>query len=823
MPRPSPLSEILADFRRDLRFGARSLARQPVITGLVLLTLALGIGASAAIQGAVRATLVADLPYAAADELVLVWLDNERLGMRTDITSYPNHADTRDAATTLAGLDVYSPRAVTVTGATSGGGGGEPERLRTARLGSGVLGILGVEPVSGRGFEPVEDVEGSEPVALLGDGIWRRRFGADPDVLGRTVTLDGEAHRIVGVMPAGFDFPGDTEVWLPLAMSEDRRESRGSLWLYQIGRLAPGVGLEEAQAELDGIAARLREEHEGLDGYGWWVQPLRDHLVGEVRTPLLVLSAAVAFVLLIVCSNVANLLLARSAGRQREISLRLALGAGRGRLIRQLLTESVLLAGAGGLLGVGVAFLGLWGLVRFGPDELTRLADPRIDPALLGFVVALSLATGLLVGLAPAASSFRTAARSVASALRDGSRGAVSSLAGGLLRRVFVVAEVALAIVLLVGAGLLLRSFDRLLAVDLGMQSRSVLTVDLSLPRSFGDGTAVGAFYRDLVDRVATLPGVAAAGAISDPLLPALPNSGTVSIEGSPDPPDEERIEVTIDAATPTAFETLGVPLLAGRGLTEGDDPEAAVVVLVNEAMARRYWSSPAEAVGRRFKFGDQDSEGDWFTVAGVVGDVRRTAFEKAARPSAYFSHGQWSMRSMTLLVRTAGDPEALVPTIRGVVRELDPDLPLAGTGTLEARLDERVAGRRFHTLLLAAFAGLALFLAVVGVVGVVSQLVTHRTREIGVRMALGAGRLDVGRWVLARGLAPVALGVVVGLAGAAALARTLRSLLFEVGTLDVSTYLAVPMLLLGLAAVALLVPALRAVRVEPARALRAE
>jgi predicted permease len=558
------------------------------------------------------------------------------------------------------------------------------------------------------------------------------------------------------------------------------------------------------------------------------VQPLREHLVGDVKTPLLVLSAAVFFVLLIVCSNVANLLLARAASRRREISLRLALGAGRGRLLRQLLTESVLLAGIGGLLGLGVAYLGLEGLIRFGPADLTRLATPRLDGGGLAFTLALALSTGVLVGIGPALGTFRRAARSLAAALQDGTRGAVGGLAGSLLRRGLVVAEVALAIILLVGAGLLVRSFDRLMSVDLGFHSDGVLTVDLSLPRSRYDAPAAIEFFRALSERVAGLPGVEAVGLASDILLPQLARSGNVTVEGVPEETPEERIEVTIDAISSGYLDAVGVPLLSGRTFQSTDHADAPGVALINEAMARRYWQSADNAVGRRFAFGTPETDEDWLTVVGVIGDSRRTSFEQAARPSAYFAHSQFAARSMTLLVRLEGqrsqaDPLALVPAIRALVREKDSNLPLAGAGTLADQLDDRVAGRRFHTLLLAAFALLALFLSVVGVYGVISHLVGQRTREIGVRMALGARRLDVAGWVLGQGLWPVAVGIALGLAGGAMLARTLRSLLFEVGTLDLWTFISVPALLLAVAALATLVPAARAMRVAPSEALRNE
>jgi putative ABC transport system permease protein len=798
--------------RQDLLYALRTLTRDRGTTLLVVLTLALGIGANTAIFSALSGSLFAALPYAGADELVMVWLDNERLGIKTDITSYPNYQDTRDQAQTLRDLGVYNPTWVTFTD-------GEPERVRASRVSANVFPILGVEPARGRAFEPEEDLEGREPAVILGDGLWKRRFGGDPDLVGKRIEADGTAYTVAGIMPPEFDFPGDAELWLPMALGEGRRTSRGSFWLYQIGRLRPGTTVESAQRDMDAAAAKLVEANPRMEGYGLYVQSLREHLVGEVETPLLVLSAAVVLVLLIACSNVAHLLLARSAARDRELTVRMVLGAGRRRLIRQLLTESVVLALLGGGLGVALAVFGLGALVRLGPEALTRLGTPQLDAPVLAFSLALSLAAGLLVGLLPA---LQVSATALADALKEGGRGAAGRR--GWLRRALVAVEVALALTLLVGAGLLLRSFGRLLAVDRGFTTAGVLTANVSLPRqTYPEDARVVAFYRDFLDRVGALPGVEAVGATSTVLLPQLARSGNLSIEGVPDPPDEKRIEVTFDAVVPGFFETLAIPLLAGRPLSTTDDAEATPVSVVNEAMARRYWDSAENAVGRRFKFGDQDDDGTWYTVAGVVGDARRTSLEKAARPSAYFPHPQVGFRSMTVVVRARGDLSALAAAMRRTLREIDPGLPLFGVAALDEAIGERMAPRRFHTVLLTAFAGLALFLSLVGIYGVIAQWVGEKTREIGVRMALGADRGDVVRWVLAQGLMAPLIGLGVGLALSVAVSRALASLLFEVGTLDPATFAAVPVVVLAVAAAAVLWPALRACRVHPSRALRYE
>ena len=799
----------------DLRYGLRTLFRDRGTALLVTLTLALGIGANTAIFSALRGSLLAELPYRNADELVMVWLDNERQGIRTDITSYPNFELTREQATTLEDLGVYRPRSATLSES-------EPERVRASLVGANVWSILGTEPALGRVFESREDLAGQEPTAILGDSLWRRRFGSDPDVVGQRLLVDGESLTVVGVMPTGFDFPGDTELWMPMALTERARTGQ-NFWLYQVGRMRPGTSVDAAQTEMNIIAGRLLEANPRLEGYHrLFVQSLREQMVGEVRVPLLVLSWAAALVLLIACSNVAHLLLARSAARERELSLRLALGATRGRLARLLLTESVVLALVGGVLGAALAFFGLRGLVALGPEALTRLGTPALDGPILAFCLFLSLAVGHLVGLLPALQISGTA---LTDALKDGGHGTGGSRRRWL-RRGLVSAEVALALVLLVCAGLLLRSFDRLLSVDRGFRSAGVLTMDISLSgNAYSEANGVVGFYRDLVERVGALPGVDIAAATSGVLLPELANSGSVSIEGQPDRPDEERIEVTRDVVTPGYFDVLGTAFLAGRDVLASDDAAATAVAVVNEAMAQRYWGSAENALNRRF-----GSRRNWTTVVGVVADARRTSLEMSARPSAYYPHAQQARGGMTLVVLAEGDLAssgaalgALVRAIRGTMRGLDPSLPLGTIATLDAQLADRVAPRRFNTVLLAAFAGLALFLSLVGIYGVVTQWVGERTREIGVRMALGAERRDVVRWVLGQGLAAPVVGLVVGLGLSFAAARALRSLLFEVGTLDPLTYGVVPVVVLAVATSACLWPALRACRMHPLTALRSE
>jgi putative ABC transport system permease protein len=801
----------LTAIRQDLAYAVRGLTRRPGLAAVALLTLALGIGANVALFSAVDATLLARLPFAEPGGLVLLWLDNTRLDIRTDIASYPIVEDWKDGAPSVAEAAVYRPARVNLTG-----GSGDPERLRATRVEAGFFPILGVAPARGRGFEAA-DFTGEGDVAILSHGLWQRRYGGGEEALGTTLEVDGTPLRVVGILPAGAGFPADSELWTPLVMSPEQREARGSFWLYTVARLAPGATVQAAQAELDGVAARIAADDPDYAGYGVWVQPMRDHVAGDLERPLLVLLAAVGFVLLIGCGNVANLLLARLAGRRREVAVRLALGAGRRRLVRQVMTESVLLAAAGGLLGVAVALWGVRALSALAPAGLLPAGGLGIDGRVLAFAVALSLVSGVVVGLLPALHFSR---QSAARALSRG-RDATGDRAGKRLRGLLIAAEVALALVLLVGAGLLVRSFSRLTAVDVGLDAERVLTADLALTAArYPEPAQATDFYARLCAALEALPGVERAGAASDLLLPELARSATFAIEGRPDPPPEQRLEVPIVAATPHFFAAVGLRLAAGRSFTDADHAEATPVMVINRAMADRFWPG-GSPLGQRVKYGDADGEGTWRTVVGVVADARRTRHEQGDRPSTYLPHRQAAFPTMTLAVRAAGEPAGLADALRREVRRFDPSLPLSQVTTLDERLGERLADRRFYALLLGLFSGLALFLALVGVYGVVAYGVACGSREIGVRMALGAGRRAVVGTVLRDGLVPVLAGMAAGLAAAALLTRALSSLLFEVGRFDPSTFVATPAVLLAVAALAAWLPARRAAAVDPSVALR--
>jgi putative ABC transport system permease protein len=798
----------------DVRYALRRLASSPAFTLIAVLTLGLGIGANSAIFSVVNGILLRPLPFAAADRLAMVWNDNQRLGMRTDITSWAAFEDWRGASKSFAAMAGFRPGSANLAGEF------EPQHVSRAQVSIEFFDVLGVKPVLGRTFTAEEMAVGAPGVAILNHALWQQWFGGERSVLGKTVRSNGIEVRIVGVMPAGFNFPEDAAFWTPLRLPEEVRQSRNSFFLYVVGRLAPEATMERAQAEMDRISAALVQTYPDEAGYGVYVQPMQTHLVGDVRPALLILMGAVGLVLLIACANVANLLLSRATARQREIAVRLALGAGRGQLVRQLLTESVVIALLGGGLGLALALSGVQLLRATAPSDLPRLDEIAVDPFVLGFTLLVSVATGILFGLVPAMQVSRGELTSV---LRDESRGSVSTRSGWRTRGALVVAEIALSLILLVGAGLLIQSFTRLSRIDTGFQGSRVLTARISLTgAAYNSPPAALAFYEQLLERLRALPGVERVAAGTDVLLEELPRSASFTVEGAPAEPDEKRIELTIDVVTPGYFETIGTPLLLGRDVGDQDRADGPPVAIVNQAMVRRYWAD-TEPIGKRFKFGRLEDDSPWFTVIGVVADARRTAPDREARPSAWLPVQQFPQGGMMLLVRASGEPLALARSVREAVRSLDATLPLADVTTLEALLGERLAQRRLTTLLAGLFSAIAVLLALVGVYGVLSYAVAQSTREIGVRIALGAERGDVLRMIVRRTVLLLAGGIALGLLGAALAARTLTTLLFDVSALDPATFALAPLLLAAVALLACLIPALRAARVDPAVALRSD
>jgi putative ABC transport system permease protein len=798
---------------QDLRYSLRQLLRNPGFTLLAVLTLGLGIGANSAIFSVIDSVLLRRLPFRDSERLVTVWL-SRRLDGGTEVTSWPEYMDWKRQGV-FSGLAAFNPLGVNVTG-----DGGDPEQVPAAVVSADFFAVLGVAPELGRAFEAREERPGEDAVALLSHGFWQRRFGADPRVLGRTLRARGRTLTIVGVLPAGFDFPEEAQLWLPLAPPPAQREQRDTLFLHTVARLRPGQDLAAAEAAMATVEERLRRQYpDVLKDYGVAVRPLRDYLVGDVRPALLILFGAVTLVLFIACANVANLLLARAAGREREIVVRTAVGASRGRVVRQLLTESVALGLLGGMAGLLLAVWGMELLRAAGPAGLRGAAEISVHARVLSFTLAVSVATGILFGLAPALQVSRP---QLGEALKE--RGPA---AGGRRRRRLlqglVVAEVALALVLLIAAGLLLQSFAALRRLAPGEDAGRALAVNIPLTRSNYPGPGrIAAFYQQLLDRVRALPEVRSAGATSAVLLPDVTDAEQIAVEGLSDPPPDQRVNVTTDAVTPDLFRALGVPVVRGRSFTEQDGTGKARVAVINQAMARCFWPG-REAVGKRFKLGEASSDAPWVTVVGVVSDPWRSSPERGEPPSCYLPLQHLPRANMTLVVRTAGDPRPLAPAIVRAIHGLNPNQPVAQVATVDELLGEHLSVRRFNALLVGVFALLALGLAAVGIYGVISCMVSQGLHEIGIRMALGAQSGDVLRMVLAHSLALVLLGVTLGLGGALMTGRALASAVFGVRAIDPLTFCALSLFLVLVAAAASYLPARRAARTDPVTVLRAE
>ena len=797
---------------QDIKFGARMLAKHPGFTAVAVLTLALGIGANTSVFSVVNGVLLRPLPYPEPDRMAMVWLDNRRQGVREDITSYPNYLDVRQRSQTFEHLAGFSQGSMNLTGQ------GEPERLVVASTTANFFQVTGVQPSLGRAYSEENEKPGEDRFVLLSHGFWQRRFGGSRDALGQKVELNGQPHEIIGVMPPGFQFPAGAEMWSPLAPGDRLRAARFNFWLPVVGRMKRGVTPEEAQAEMNTIGAALESEYPDIRGYGLNVVPLHEQVVGKIRTELLVLFSAVGFVLLIACANVANLLLARSAGRSRELAIRSALGAGRGRLLRQMLTESVLLSMAGGALGLLVAVWGRDAFLALLPGRLPRAEEIGLDGTVLLFTSLLAVLTGVVFGLLPA---FEASRRGLAETLKEGAR-ASASLHRTRFRSALVAGEVAVAVVLLAGAGLMLQSFFKLSQVDTGFRTRNTLTFNLFLPGHKYTAPQLAPFYEQLLERLRALPGVEAASATTGILLPELPNSAGFTIEGKPRPPVEQRVELPFDRVALGYFETLQVPLIRGRFFNEQDRGEVPQVAIINETMVRMFFPGE-DPLGKRFKFGGEQSDDPWKTIVGVVRDTRRTGLAREIRPESYFPIQQFPARGMTLVMRATGDPAQLAGAVRTAVRDADAELPVYNVRTLDEQVDAFVAQPRFTMILLGTFAGIALLLAALGIYGVLASAVAQRTQEIGVRMAFGAGPREIFRLVVGQGMAVVGIGLVAGLAGALALTRLLKTLLFGVAPHDPLTFVAAIALLAGAAFAACSVPARRATKVDPMAALRYE
>lgn len=808
----------LEDSVRDVRTAVRSLGRTPGFTAAAVGTLALGVGATAAVYSVVDQVVFRPLPYDQPEELVAVWHTDAARGIEEGTTSWPNFRDWRAQASAFEALATVVPGRRTLTGV------GDPAELRVAAVSRGFFELLGVPPSVGRSFRDDEAEGDFAQAAVLSHGLFTTRFGADPAVVGRTIALDGQAFEVVGVAAPGAAYPRDAEVWIPQAFGPGRqwRDPRNRLWLSVVGRLAHGVDVERAQVELDRIAAGLAQAHPDTNsGVGVSIEPLRDHLVGDLQTPFRVLLGAVVVVLLLAVVNVGNLLLARGAARRREWAARRALGAGRGRIVRQALAQSAVLGGVGGLLGAGLAAAGVVALVAVAPPGLPRIDAVSVDPRIVALAVVLGLGASAALGVAPAVAATRV---DPGSNLRAGSR-TVGSPGLGRVRGFFVGGQFALAFVLLVGAGLLLRSFANLRAVDPGFDPEGVLSVRLGLPPDrYADEAVRLDFHASLLQRVGGLPGVERVGIVSSLFLGDTPPAGTITVEGGEaSGRDGPEIPVVTDVVSPDLFETLAMPLVAGRNLDGRDRPEDPPAVVVNEAFVGAYLGD-GDPVGRRFTWGEPHGETTtWFTIVGVVADARRAGLDAPSRPAVFETTTQRPRRGLELVVRTGGDPLDLVPGVRAAVEDLDPLLPLTEVRTLESALGDSLAERRYVVWLLGVFAATALALATVGVFGVLAWIVARRTREIGIRVALGADRTRIVAGVVRDGLLPASAGLGVGVVASLALAGWVQDQLFGVGRADPVTLLGAAVLLLLAGVAACTIPARRAAAVDAMVALREE
>jgi putative ABC transport system permease protein len=818
---------------QDVRYAARTCAGSPGFAIVSILSLAIGIGANTAIFSVASALLLRPLPYKNAERLVILWNTSPGLGITEDWFSTAQYFDI------VRGTQSFESVAIAIGANANLTGDGEPERIGTIRVSANLLPMLGVTPLAGELFDERDDRPGRTGKALLGYGTWVRRYAADPAAVGRSLTINGQPYEIAGVLPAAFSLPrevmptlgvvADAEVVLPLPLADDAATVRNREDYNIIATLAPGVTIAQARAELDALTARLRREHPDFyppnGGLTFRVLPLQEQAVGRVRLALLVLSAAVGFVLLIACANVANLLLSRGLARQREVAIRAALGASRVRIIRQLLTESVLLALAGGAAGLLFAFACLEGIRALGSASVPRIGEIAIDARVLLFTAAVSVLSGVVFGLAPAA---RLARRDLHDSLKDAGRGAGAGAVWGRgqsLRRLLVIAELSLSVMLLVGAGLLIRSFTALQGIAPGFEARNVLTLELTMTgRKYNDADAVLQAYKRLWERLGALPGVSAAGGVTALPLSQMMAWGPITVEGRTAPEGEKFLNADIRVVGGDYFRAMNIPLREGRLFDDLDTRASLRVVVVDEQMARQLWPGES-AIGKRIRTGGFDATPDtpWMTVVGVVGRVKQDALDAEPRMAYYRYHGQSPSRSMHVVLRSVTEPAGLSGAVTREIRAIDPDLPIYRVRTMASRVDDSLAERRFAMLLLTLFALLALGLAAIGIYGVMAYLVSQGTRELGIRLALGAAPRDLLLLVVRQGMLVAAVGVVIGLAGAFTLTRFMRGLLFAVHTADPATFAAIGGVLGAVALMATYLPARRAARIDPVVSLRAE
>jgi predicted permease len=817
---------------RDLGYALRGFLKNPGFTAAAVISIAIGIGANTAIFSVASSLLLRPLPYADPERLVILWNRSPGLNIAEDWFSTAQYFDIKSGHRGFEQVAIAIGANQNLTGAF------EPERIGVLRVSSNLLPMVGARPAFGRLFIGEEDAPGRPGAAILSHGTWRRRYGGDKGVIGRAITLNGTPYEVVGVLPEGFSLPRevlptlgtaeDGEMYLPLPLAEAAVQNRGQEDYNIIARLKPGVTAAEAQVEMDGITSRLRAEHPDVyppnGGLTFSIVPLLDQVVGGVRQTLFVLLGSVGFVLLIACANVANLLLSRALAREKEIAVRVAVGASGRRLASQLLTESLTLAFLGGLLGTLFSFAAVKWIHMMQPRNVPRLGDIAVNGEVLLFTFVLCSGAGVLFGLAPALGARRVnpAETLVAAGRASTSANPVFGRGHGL-RRLLVVAEVALSLVLLIGSGLLVRSFMRLQNVAPGFDPEGVLTMELTLtgPR-YADAQIVRDTYRDLWARLDVLPGVTASGGVTSLPLSGFFAWGPITIEGRTPPPGENFINADQRVASGRYFEAMGIPLVRGRFFNADDTPEKDRVIIIDEFMAREYWPDQ-DPIGKRVRFGDLKSTAPFRTVVGVVGRVKQYGLETDGRIALYVPHTQAGARALYVTVRTATDPGDLAAAVKAQIRAIDPDLPVYRVRMMSAWVDQSLARPRFAMTLLTLFAGLALLLAALGIYGVMAFLVAQSTREIGIRVALGATEHNVLSLVLRQGMAIVMSGAAAGLLLALALSRVIGSLLFGVAGADRVAFIGASALLCAIALLATLVPARRAARSNPVDSLRME
>lgn len=813
---------------QDLKHGVRLLLKTPGFTAVAVLTLALGVGANTAIFSVVNAVLLRPLPFTDPQRLIVVGETNaSQKGAEDQIGIAPaNYLDYRNDNKTFESIGAFS---MTVRTGFNLGVGDDPERVSAANITANLFPTLGVNPIYGRQFLPEEEKQGNNRSVILSHGLWQRRFGSDPGIVNKTIMLNGYGYLVVGVMPTGFQFPTKdllpelqslakpVEVWVPLSLSDASWTARGSRFLYAVGRLKPNVTIQQANSDLNVIATRLAQQYEQDAGYSARVISLQDQIVGSIRLALLVLFGAVGFVLLIACANVANLLLSRAATRQKEIALRLALGANRLRLVRQLLTEGFLLVLIGGPLGMLLAVVGVNILVSISPQGIPLPPQLRLDGRVIAFTLLVSFLTAVIFGLVPALQASKV---DLSEAIKEGgTRGNTSS--GLRVRNILVISELVLAVVLLVGAGLMVKSFMRLESVDPGFDPKNTLSFQYSLPTSrYPEDPGIIAFNKQVIERLKALPGVQSVSGASAMPLGKTSNYTSFTIDGRPPLPPSEFLLSEHIGVFPDYFKTMSVNLRRGRDFTAQDTMESAQVVIINEAMASHFWPGE-DPIGKFIKI-DYD-QGVSRQIIGVVNNIKNFGLDMPAKPEMYVSQYQFPFQSTFIVVHGSSDPKNLIIPVTQTIASIDKDQPIYNVKSMTDVVNSSVARQRFTMLLMSCFAVVAVILAAIGLYGVMAYSVSLRTQEVGIRMALGSQRIDILKLIIGQGLRLTFIGIAIGLVGAFGLTRVFQSLLFGISATDPVTFIAIALLLVGVAVLASFIPARRAMRVDPMVALRYE